>query len=270
MTTCQAVLLGLIQGVTEFLPVSSSGHLALAQIFMGWQMPSLAYDLTLHLATLLAVVLYFWRDLIEILVEWTYALFHAPARRWRGWKTGWTILLATAITAVIAIPLKPLVETAFQNSLWVGCGLLATAAIMLLSRFVPEGAREIGFFQGLIAGLAQGFAAMPGVSRSGTTLFAGMLGGLRKEDAFRLSFLLSIPAILGAFLLEARHLGGLDEFSATLPTGWYWGALVAFASGLVSLVVLKRLVVGSKSWLFGFYCLVLGGTVVAVTLGGGW
>ena len=118
----QAVLLGALQGVTEFLPVSSSGHLALAQIFLGFQEAPLAYDLLLHLATVLATVLYFGRDILELTGEWLMGFVNPNARRWTGWRYGWAVVAATGLTAAVGLPLKPYVEIGASNSSGWGWG----------------------------------------------------------------------------------------------------------------------------------------------------
>ena len=261
----ESVILGLIQGVTEFLPVSSSGHLALAKIFAGYKDAPMAYDIVLHIATLLAVVIYFIRDIISLLFEWCYGFVNANARRWAGWQFGWAVLFGTAITAPIAILLKPLVERASLSILWLGINFLVTAVLILSSRFVAPSDEPVRIKIGIFAGILQGIAVFPGISRSGATIWAGIIAGMSREDAFRFSFLLSIPAIIGAALLEALELG-TSGFLSSLPDGWLIGAFAAFISGFISLVILRRLVTGEKWWIFSIYCAIIGCTAVMYSL----
>lgn len=264
------ILLGALQGATEFLPVSSSGHLALAQIFLGFREAPLAYDLLLHLATVLATVLYFARDILELGGEWLMGFFNPNARRWAGWRYGWSVIVATLLTAAVGLPLKPYVEFGSTNSLWVGSGLLVTAGILLVSRWVPVRERRVGLGAGILVGLVQGIAVMPGVSRSGSTIVGGLVAGLEPQEAFRFSFLLSLPAILGANLVELHQVGGIDAFLLALPQDWGLGFAAAFVAGLLSLLALRRISLFGAWWVFGVYCLVLGGSVVAATFAGGF
>jgi undecaprenyl-diphosphatase len=257
------LFLGALQGVTEFLPVSSSGHLALAQIVLGWQEPPLSYDLTLHGATTLATILYFARDLVSLSGEWVSGFGDANARNSVGWRIGWAVILGTIVTAAVGLPMKPVVKAALGNSLAVGAGLCVTGGLLLLASFIRRDPRELRGVSGLFVGLAQGIATLPGVSRSGSTIVAGLLSGLSREEAFRFSFLLSIPAILGAVLLEIGDVGGGAAFVRSLPPGWWAGDLAAFFVGLASLALLRRIVIVGRWWIFGVYCLVVGGGTVA-------
>ncbi|MBR4400943.1 MAG: undecaprenyl-diphosphate phosphatase [Synergistes sp.] len=266
----KVVLLGIIQGLTEFLPVSSSGHLALARIFLGMELPPLNYDLILHVATVLATLVFFAPDILELLAEWFSGFFSSGGRKRAGWRIGWAVIAGTVITAAIGLFLKKYAEEASMNSLAVAAGLIVTAAVLFLSRKMGNGCGHVTLTDGLYAGIAQGLAVFPGVSRSGLTIMAGLAAGLSKEEAFRFSFLLSVPAILGAAAMQALEIGGWHEFVSTLPPGWYIGALCAFVSGLLSLFVLKRLVIASKWWLFGVYCLTVGMLAAGATYLGAW
>ena len=253
-----SVVLGLIHGATEFLPVSSSGHLALAKIIGGYADAPIAYDIVLHVATLLAVVIFFFVDLISLLFEWCYGFVNANARRWTGWRLGWAILLGTVVTAPFGFFLKKLVEERVSLSpLWLGINFLLTGALILSSRFfIPKG-EHIKIKDGLFVGAIQGIAVLPGISRSGSTIWAGLIAGMSREDAFRFSFMLSIPAIIGALILEMRE-SGTAGFFRSLPSGWFLGAAAAFISGLISLVILKKLIIGARWWVFSIYCITLG------------
>lgn len=258
------VLLGLIQGLTEFLPVSSSGHLALAQMILGMKGPQLSFDLLLHVATALAVLIFFWSDIWCALRDWVRGLFSAEYRRSEGWRLGWAVLAGTAATGVLGLLAKDYAERALQSPLCIGLGLCVTGLILIAARFIRDGGDGVSVKKGLLVGLIQGVAVFPGLSRSGLTITAGQLTGLGRGQAFKFSFLLSLPAIFGATLLEARSVGGWEEFKAALPEQWYVGAAIAFCSGMLALAVLKRLVLTSKWWLFGVYCLVTGAVVITI------
>lgn len=264
------IILGLIQGFTEFLPVSSSGHLALAKIFLGIDMPPLGYDLVLHAATMLATVIFFFRDIRTFLFQWAAGFISSDARAERGWTVGWAVIIGTVITGAIGIVLKKYAEDASLNSMAVAFGLLFTGVMLIISKLFEEKQGTVRGLDGVFVGIAQGIAVMPGVSRSGMTIFAGMAAGLLKEEAFNFSFLLSIPAICGAVLLEALDLGGIDGFLSTLPPMWLPGAAAAFVSGFASLFILRRLVLSSKWHYFGLYCIIVGIASLCVTFLGIW
>jgi undecaprenyl-diphosphatase len=257
----QTLSLGIVQGATEFLPVSSSGHLALLQIFFGWNAEGLlAFDLALHSATILAVLIFLRNDAAAILTQWGRGIISRRERASEGWALGWAILAGTAVTACIALPLKDTVESAMSSRLAVGAGLLATAGILcavpLLSARGHGHEKNSLFKAVLIVGAVQGLAVFPGVSRSGTTIAAALFMGLAAPEAFNISFLMSVPAILGASLLEAVK--ALRAPAAVMPEGWLLAAAAAFFVGYAALVCLRRLVLSGKWAYFGVYCFFLG------------
>lgn len=262
------LFLGLLQGVTEFLPVSSSGHLGVAKIIMGLDGPSLSFDLVLHVATLFAVFLYFLKDIATLLLEWVYGFFNANARNWAGWRFGWAVILGSLITAPLGILLKDVVETVSANLLWLGGNFWLTGLLLLSTKFLQSLRETVLPRDGVVVGFVQGLAVLPGISRSGSTIWAGILSGLSRDEAFRFSFLLSIPAILGATLLESRDLGGREAFLAALPNGWMASAVIAFLSGFLSLVLLRKLVMSDHWWLFAIYCILLGSASVVFSIVG--
>ena len=261
------LILGLVQGVTEFLPVSSSGHLSLAKIAASYGNPSMAYDIVLHAATLMAVIIYFAQDIVSTLFEWFYGFVNVNARRWTGWRFGWAVILGSLVTAPFGVLLKPLVTSASANLLWLGANFTVTGLLLLSSRFISGGDAGVGARSGILTGLLQGVAVFPGISRSGATIWGGLVSGLSRKEAFKFSFLLSIPAIIGAALLELYDLG-LTEFADSLPDGWIWGAAAAFCSGMVSLIVLAKLVTSDRLWGFSLYCFAVGGFAILYCLMG--
>ncbi len=244
MEALPAVFLGLVQGVTEFLPVSSSGHLALFQQLFGIEEAALSYNLLLHFATMLATLVFFGKDVGLLLCQWCRGFLSAENRTAEGWTFGWAVIAGTVITGAIGLSLKPLVERAMTLPWAVGTGLLVTAAVLLYGSSLATDlcGRPVTPARGFMVGIVQGIAVLPGISRSGSTIVAGMKTGLSAPSAFRFSFLLSLPAIFGATLLEMKDLLQVPDWSSTLPSGWAAGTAAAFFSGLVSLAVLRRLV----------------------------
>ena len=252
----KTLVLGAVQGLCEFLPVSSSGHLALFQILFGYSDNLVAFDILLHFATLIAVVLFFWRDIWEILRDWFGGWFTKNRRS--GWSYGWAIIIASFVTAVLGLSLKGTVEKASESMLFVGLGELFTAVVLLMIPVFSRRPSNSSLLAiALAVGFAQGVAVLPGVSRSGMSIAMGLFMGLTISEAFRFSFLISIPAVLGATLLEVLKYvkGGEAVF---LPEGWLWGALAAFLLGIASLKFMKGLVDAGKWVYFGLYCLVIG------------
>jgi undecaprenyl-diphosphatase len=253
-----SLLLGGLQGLTEFLPISSSGHLGFARAVFGMGEPSLEYELVLHMSTLVAVLIYFSRDIAALFFEWIYGFFNKNAHDWLGWRFGWAVAAGVFVTAPIGFFLKGYAEKASADILWLGGNFWITAIIILTSKFMNESSRAIGVRSGIFVGLIQGLAVMPGISRSGATIWAGRVAGLTREEAFRFSFLLSVPTIIGATLFDVFDSGGAEKFFLDLPDGWLTGSVAAFAFGFLSLVLLHRLVVSDRWWFFSIYCMIIG------------
>ena len=265
-----ALFLGVVQGVTEFLPVSSSGHLALFQQLFSMDESALSYDLFLHFATMAATVLFFRRDIAALFRQWSSGFFTPAGRKTEGWTLGWAVAAGTLATAFLGLSLKPLVQRAMILPAAVGAGLLVTAALLWYGAGLStrDEARPLTLKTGILVGLVQGVAVLPGISRSGSTIVAGMKGGLSPLDAFRFSFLLSLPAIFGATLLEVRELMKMEAWRATLPSGWVLGMAAAFLTGLAALSLLRRVVARGKWKPFALYCALLGGLSLGMSLMG--
>lgn len=246
----------MVQGLTEFLPVSSSGHLVLAQRYLGVDTPGIVLEVALHVATALAIVIYFRRRLVTI--------FAASA----GGKGGWLrfaalIVVASLPAAVVGLGFEDEIELLFESSRLVGGALLFTAAVLAASTFLRRGETklaEMSFGAALVVGLGQALAITPGVSRSGMTIVAGLLVGLAGAEAATFSFLLSVPAVLGAAALEAGKVGSFDGSWPGLALAF----AAAFAVGLAAIHVVLVTVRGRRFGWFGAYCAVVG--LVAVLL----
>jgi undecaprenyl-diphosphatase len=257
MNFFQALILGVLQGATEFLPVSSSGHLALMKHFFELTEVPLLFDVILHIATLVVVLLFFRKRVAKLLL----ALAHLV----RGKRSEedkiqlrliLVILLATFFTGVIGLGLEGLEVGSYPRL--VSSLLIVTGIILILARTwsgnVDYG--SIGLKQGLITGIAQGLGVLPGISRSGITISAALLSGMDREKAGEFSFLISLPAIAGALLLELRHLN--DLFASVSPSMVLVGFISAFATGMVSLSLLLSLVRKGRLYYFSFYLIPAG------------
>ena len=261
------LILGIVQGVCEFLPVSSSGHLAILQNFFNLNTENLVtFDLFLHCATVLVILIFFAKDIFMIISDWFKGWFKFKSKKEAGWTYGWMIIIATVITGLIGLPLRKIVEEMMSSTLLVGSGLIFTGIILA---FVPLISRENKNFSpyliAVVIGIAQGVAVLPGVSRSGLTMAAGLLMGMEIIEAFSFSFVISVPAVLGASLLEAIKIFKSDEI-IYLPSGWVIGLIVAFVFGLLALNLMRKLVISGKWPYFGLYCLIVGAVTVLMSL----
>ncbi len=258
------IILGIVQGLCEFLPVSSSGHLALLQYFFGFGNENLvAFDLLLHVPTVLVILIFFWHDVIRIIVEWFGGWF--SNRKLSGWFYGWAIIVATVMT-VAGLPLRKLVDELSGSPLYVGCGLIFTALIMLIVPLISRGRRNSSILKvAVVVGIAQGIAVLPGVSRSGMTIMAGLLMGLSVSEAFRFSFLISVPAVLGASLLEALKIFRSGE-AILLPEGALWAVIAAFVFGFAALTLARKIILAGKWGYFSIYCFIVGVTAIVLSL----
>ncbi len=249
-----AAALGLVQGLTEFLPVSSSGHVAVAALLWGETPLPLAGVVLLHVGTLLATLAVVGRDAARLGGSLPAAV--GSPRRWLRSEDGRQVLgigLATVVTGVVGLTLEPLAEQATGRPEWLAAGFVVTALVLVLASRRGGSLDVPGLPAALLVGLAQGLAVLPGVSRSGSTIAAALLLGLRPEAAFRFSFLISIPAIVGAVVLEAARPDGFGRIEPALWTG----GLVAFLSGLLALLALRRLVRRGRLWVFAPYLVAL-------------
>lgn len=255
-----AAVLGALQGVTEFLPVSSSGHIALGAMLFDLEETPLTLSVVLHAGTLIATVGLFWKDIQNLVVE-TFKGLKAPKAflDTDDGKTVRNIVLATLPTVVLGLGFHDAIESWGQVPAIVGAGLLASAVAVASTRFSGGEATTLTMVQALLVGLAQGMAIMPGLSRSGSTIAVAMLLGMRGTEAFRFSFLLSLPAVLGAVILELAKPGALAGIA---PAVWV-GGVISCVVGVVSLIALRRLVVQGRFWAFAFYLVPVGILAIA-------
>ena len=240
MTVFAAIFLGLLQGLTEFLPVSSSGHLVIAQHFIGFTSPPVLFDILLHLATALSVIVVLWSQLLNL-----------------NLKTIGFILLASLPAAIVGLILNSSIETIFSSLTLVAFALLINSLILFSAQYFFPNAQSTSLSakNSLVIGLFQALAIIPGISRSGSTISAGILAKLKPQLVFNFSFLLSLPAIFGAVLLQLKD---LSFFQTQLGLPLLLGSITAFVSGLISLKLLKKFVSQGRFSFFAYYCLALG------------
>ncbi|PID77483.1 MAG: undecaprenyl-diphosphatase [Deltaproteobacteria bacterium] len=253
MEILKAVLLGIVQGATEFLPISSSGHLVIASEFMDFHGGGAAFNVMLHLGTLFSVCLAFRQD-VWLMVKAPFALLQNKLderlRQYLYWDL--YVIIATLPLVLAALFLKDDLEQLFHSVLLVYCTLLITGLLMVITGRLHGSGGRLGCRNALIIGCAQAFAVMPGISRSGSTIFTGMLLGIERENAARFSFIMSIPAILGAAVLQ---LGSLTaSFSAGSFSGIIAGTVAAAVTGYFAIILLMDLLKRNRLPIFGYYC----------------
>jgi undecaprenyl-diphosphatase len=271
MSILQALILGLVQGATEFIPVSSSGHLVLVPWLLSWPSPSLAFDTTVHWGTLVAVVVYFWRPWRALVTAWVRGLvrwdWHDPMAR-----LGWLLIIGTIPAAIIGYFLEDWFESLFSKPVWVSLFLLVTAGTLVLSEWLGSrsmaagGVRHLDSLNwpnALVIGLGQAAAIAPGISRSGVTMSLGLSGGLSRSVAATFSFLLSTPIILGAGVLQLTRLASEPGAIAQVPV-LVAGFLAAAVTGYLSIWSLLRYLKRGRLYPFAVYCVCLGIFCLAV------
>ena len=245
----------MVQGLTEFLPVSSSAHLVFFQSISGLKEPRVFFDVVLHLGTLLAVIVFFRNEIVRIVKDLAKG-FKGRAEVLGSTRLLLWIILASIPTGLMGFLLKDWFESLFSQPKTVGVMLLITGLALWLTRYRKGEERALErmrWMDALVIGMAQGVAIIPGISRSGATISSGLCLGLERELSGRFSFLLSIPAILGATVLEFRRIESPSEVWVYLG-----GAVAAFGVGLVALRVLMRIVRKGKLFNFAYYCWVMG------------
>jgi len=250
MELFQALILGIVQGITEWLPVSSSGHLVLAQQLFGLG-ESVAFDALLHIATVLVIIIVFWKDILAILKS----LF---AWRWDdNTKLLIFIIIATIPTALIGYFFQDWLKALFNNMLLLGVFFIINALILFLTRFAKPNYKSLKWWQSFIIGIAQGASIIPSISRSGATVSTGIFFGLDRKTLIKFSFLMAVPAIIGAFILEFKGL------SLENPLALAIGSLSALIVGYFALKFVIKTIEQGRWHYFAYYCLILGIAILA-------
>ena len=256
MDVVHSIILGIIQGLTEFLPVSSSAHLTFAeQLFALDPKWRVSFDVLLHLGTALALLIFFGRRIVEVIK----GLF-SPVTDTR--KENWNYVLAIVVgsipAAVVGFLVKNKIDAVFARPMYPAIFLLITGVILFLTRRTNGEKTKITMTDGLIIGIAQAIAILPGISRSGSTISAALFLGFARPEAFEFSLLLSIPAILGAGLLKLKGSGILHGSSGISHSSMAAGFLVAAGVGILALYIVKKILMQRRFWYFSFYCWALG------------
>ena len=285
MSMLSSIFLGLVQGITEFLPVSSSGHLSLFQNFFGLAGSdgNLFFDVLLHLGTLIAIFVYYWRDILDLLKELVRLFLvllgkgekKGPVTATGGRKLQLTpdsrmilMIIVATIPLFFVLPIKDKVESLYGNVIFIGCALLVTGTILFISDRLARGrktARNATMLDAFLVGIGQAVAVIPGLSRSGTSISAGMLRGFQRKFAVRFSFILSIPAVLGANIISIK-----DAMEAGIDTShmpmYIAGTIVAAVSGYFAIRLVNMLADKGKFGNFAYYCWGVGAAALVATL----
>jgi undecaprenyl-diphosphatase len=272
MTLFQAIVLGIIQGLTEFLPISSSAHLVIAPFLFQWQLPAdfvFSFDVLVQAGTLLAVIVYFWKDLIALVVGFFQGLFSGKPFTDPRARLGWLLIVATIPAGLFGLLVKKTIESAFHDPLATGAFLIVTAILLVVGEKLGKKTRSeesLTWVDAVWIGVAQAISVFPGISRSGSSIAGGLFRGLDRRSAARFSFLMSIPIMLAAMLLGTLDLIKLPNLSQYLPLTAV-GIVTAAIVGYIAIRWFISYISNHSLILFAWYCLLLGGvTIVAAIL----
>lgn len=276
MDIIQAIIMGAVQGLTEFLPVSSSAHLVILPELLGAE-SSLAFDTLLHVGTLVAVIAYFWQDILAMIKAFISSLADIPKGNFKDGikedsfkRLTWLVIIGTIPAGLMGVLFKSEFESLFNSVAAVGFFLIITGVILTCAEWISkrkidgEGKKikNVTFTNSLVIGLFQGLAIAPGISRSGSTIAAGLFSGLERKLAARFSFLLSIPAILGAALVQAKDIASFDSNLSVLIGG--------FVSALIFSYLAVKFMMGyiqkHSLMIFAYYCWIVGALTLIIPL----
>lgn len=246
----EAFILSIVQGITEWFPVSSSGHLAIFHTFFGFQ--NLPFDVFLHIACLVAVIIVFWKDIIS--------LFHLKEKDNRRMLLG--LGIATIPAVIVGFLLKDFIEGFFSNMIYLGIFFMISGVIVFCTKFTKEKKQKMNYSDSFFIGIFQALAILPGISRSGSTISAGLFRGINREKAIKFAFLLSIPVIFGAAFIE------LPSVHFTEISYWIlaFSFVITFLVSLLAIKLLKILVYREKFYLFGIYNFILGLALILISV----
>ena len=269
MSWLEAIVLGITQGLTEFLPVSSTAHLRIVPAFVGWDDPGALFTAVIQLGTMLAVVIFFWRDLVRIVRTWLSSLRHPELRSTLDARMGWYVIVATIPIGIFGLAFRNQIEDGARNLYLIGATLIALGLVLLLAERVGRRVRDlenVGIRDALWIGFGQALALVPGVSRSGATITVALFRDMKREAAARFSFLLSIPAVVlsGLFgLVELARDNGDTSFSSLVIA-----TVFAFILGYASIAILLRYLARHSTLVFVVYRVVVGSLVIALAASG--
>lgn len=264
MSTLEAIVLGIVQGLTEFLPISSSGHLRIVPALFGWDDPGTAFTAVIQLGTMAAVVIYFWNDLWRITTAW-FASLRDPARRADlDARMGWYLIVATIPIGLLGLAFQDQIESGARDLRLIAGTLIAMGLVLLYAEKVATRRKtlaDVDTRDGVAIGLAQSMALIPGVSRAGATISAGLFLGYTREDAARFSFLLSIPAVVLSGLFSLKDIGAGDGPGA-VPT--VLATVVSFVVGYLAIAWLLKFLVSHSTKVFVAYRVGLGTLLIVL------
>ena len=262
MDLFKAVFLGVLQGLTEFLPISSSAHLAIFPKLFGWNDPGAAFTAVIQIGTELAVLIYFRKDIWAIGSGWVRGVFNKPARSTQEWRMGWFVIIGSIPIVLLGVALQSLIDKNFRNLWVIGSTLIVLGIVLGIAERVGRKnspIENLTLSHAILFGLAQAGALVPGVSRSGATISMGLFLGYERAAATRYAFLLAIPAVVGAGIFKLKDIGGANEYGA-FPT--LIATVVSFAVGLAVIHWLLEYVSKNSYLPFVFYRIGLGALVL--------
>lgn len=270
MTIFQAILLGFIQGLTEFLPISSSGHLVILPFFLNWDLPEkemFIFNVLVQNGTLVAVILYFWKDLWAIVGEFFRQIINGTPFASHEARSGWLLIAASLPAGLAGLFLQDLVEQTFSSPLVAGVALIVTAILMISGERISLNlgdTHDITLVDAALMGVMQSLALFPGISRSGSTISGGMMRHLQRESAARFSFLMAVPIMLAAGGLSTYRMftevSNLNTFLPLMAVGF----ITAMIVGYIAIRWLLRFLAHHSLTYFAIYCLLLGGVTLLV------
>lgn len=271
MTIFQSIILGIVQGLTEFLPVSSSAHLVIVPNLLVWSFPkeeAFVFDVLVQVFTLLGVFAYFWKDLVKIGAAFLSGLVHKRPYADPDACLGWFLILATIPAGLLGLAIKDMVENVFNSPVTTAFFLFLTAALLVIAERVGNRSRrleDMRWKDALIFGLFQAVAIFPGVSRSGATITGGMIANFDRQPAARFSFLMSIPIMLAAGLLTSLDILRTPDLNAILPV-FLPGFFAAAVTGYLVIRWLLGYLVGHSLYIFAVYCVLIGMVTLGINL----
>lgn len=284
MSFVEAIIMGVIQGLTEFLPVSSSGHLAITRNILGLELDSILFEVLLHMGTLVAIVAVYYKDVLELIaggfsiigkciryiyIKGSNMILHEnrkvpPIINHEHQKFVMLIIVASIPTAIIGLLLENTITKAFNILLIPGICLLITGGLLYTTNKIPSGSKKEGkttYKDAALVGVFQGLAGLPGISRSGSTIVAGLLRGFNKEFAVKFSFLMSLPAVIGAMLLQLKDMT-LRTIPSVISAPYLAGTAISALVGYICIKFLIRLIKQNKLHYFAYYCFAVGLIVI--------
>jgi undecaprenyl-diphosphatase len=262
MTIFQSIILGIVQGITEFIPISSSGHLVAVPFLFGWELPEsdqFIFNVLVQVASILAVILYFWKDLIQITLGFFAGLISRKPLESLTSRMGWYLILATLPAGIFGLFLRDIVEAAFTSPIATAVALLFTATLLIAGEYgglKNRGIEKITWIDAVMMGIFQVLALFPGVSRSGSTITGGMILNLERPAAARFSFLMVVPIMLAAGILASFELMAVPNLIEILPT-FLAGFAASAAAGYLSIHWLLKFLARSPMYLFSGYLMAL-------------